>query len=236
MGIYTDLASTNPIPGKPRVGLDRASGEQLLAKASYIDPTVGAAYAAGNEVTVIPEQTDAGAADTYTLTITPYGKYANEAPITTAAIAYNAVDTAIQSALDTAFAAWTGWTNADIAVTMGGAAGLDDGTVTLTFSGTSVSGAPFVVTLTPTGFTETAGITRTAGSGDRKALQALFELNVVTGTIHNAGEAPSDWTKPATNGQTRPRRQLILDLAIQAAVEDGSDLVYDTVVALYPLY
>jgi hypothetical protein len=236
MGIYTDLASTNPIPGKPRVGLDRSSGEQLLAKANFIDPTIGAAYAAANEVATIPEQTDAGVADTYTLTITPYGAYADQAPITTAAIAYNAVDTVIQTALDTAFAAWPSWTNADIAVAMVGAAGLDDGAISLTFSGTSVASAPFIVTLTPTGFTATGPIVRTtAGQGDRKAAQALTELNVIQGTLHNSGEAPTDWVRPAANGQSRPRFQLIRDLAIQASVEDGTDDVYDTVVALYPV-
>jgi hypothetical protein len=60
--------------------------------------------------------------------------------VTTAAIAYNAVDTVIEGAIDTAFtsAAYPSWSNADISVSMGGAAGLSDGTVTFTFDGLSV--------------------------------------------------------------------------------------------------
>lgn len=236
MGIYTDLAtgSGSITPTKPRVGLDRASGEQLLQKAAQHDPDVAAAYAAANEVTVIPEQTDAGAADTYTLTITFFGALAGTA-VTTAAIAYNAVDTVIESAIDTAASGLPSWTNSDISVSMAGAAGLDDGTVTLTFDGTSVANTPAVVTLTPTGFNATAGISRSSfGSGDRKAVNAMYDLNVIEGPLWGAGETPV-LTRPASNGQSRPRFQLIRDLAIEAAVEEGSDAVYDAVTALYPV-
>lgn len=233
MGIYTDLASTNPIPAKPRVGLDRSSGEQLLAAAGKHDPDVRTAFAARNEVAVIPEQTDAGAADTYTLTFTFYGALKGTV-LTTAAIAYNAVDTAIESAIDTALAGLAGWTNGDVAVTMAGLAGLDDGSVTLTFSGTSVDATPCVVTLTATGFTATGPITRTEGRTNRKALQALYDLNVISGTAVEAPNAPTDWVRPASNGQSRPRFQLIRDLALQATVEDGTDEIYNAVVALYP--
>lgn len=235
MGIYTDLASGAQTGSKPRVGLDRASAHQLLNKAHMHDSDVRTAFAAKDEVTVIPEQTDAGAADTYTLTI--------ELPVlgvsfTTAAIAYNAVASAIESAIDTAATGVVpGWTNSDISVTMENAAGLDDGDVTLTFDGNSVDETPALVTLTPTGFTATGPIVRsTAGQGARKAAQALYDLNVIEGTLWNSGAAPSGLTKPASNGQSRARRQLILDLAKMAAVEDGIDDIYDAVVALYPLY
>ena len=232
MGIYTELASTNPIPSKPRVGLDRSSGEQLLAKAAKHDPDVGSAYAAADEVSVIPEQTDAGAADTYTITV---NLTALGVSFTTAAIAYNAVDTAIESAIDSAATGVvSGWTNGDISVSMGGAAGLDDGTVTLTFDGDSVSSNPALVSITPTGFTEVGSISRTTpGSVGRKAAQALFELNVISGSLWNSGETPS-LTRPASNGQSRPRYQLIRDLAVMAAAEDGTDDIYDAVIDLYP--
>jgi len=234
MGVYTDLASTNPIPSAPRVGLDRSSAQQLLNQAVIYDPDVRTAFAARDEIAVIPEQTDAGVADTYTLTINFYGALKGTA-ITTAAIAFDAVDTAIESAIDTAAAAIPGFVAGDIAVTMAGAAGLDDGTVTLTFSGDSVDETPAVVTLTPTGFTATGPITRTEGRTNRKALQALYDLNVISGTVVESPNAPTDWIRPASVGQTRPRFQLIRDLALQATIEDGTDYIYNAVVALYPL-
>jgi hypothetical protein len=59
---------------------------------------------------------------------------------TTAAIAYNATATTIETAIDLAATGQiTGWINGDITVSMSGAAGLSDGTVTLTFDGVSVT-------------------------------------------------------------------------------------------------
>jgi hypothetical protein len=113
---------------------------------------------------------------------------------------------------------------------------LDDGTVTITSDGASVLNEPAdLVDLTATGFTKTGPVTKTtSGSGARKAVEALFELNVVSGTVNDPVDAPSDWVKPATNGQTRPRTKLIRDLCLAAAADDGNDNVYDAVVALYP--
>ena len=233
MGIYTDLSEADPIGPGAKTGLDRSSASQLKNKAVTIDPSIGAAYAASNEVASIPEQTDAGVADTYTLTLAFYGRLAEEVAVTTAAIAFDAVDTVIESAIDTAMASFPGWTDADVSVAMVGVAGLDDGIVTLTFDGTSVLGAPIVVTLAATGFTATTPITRTEGSGDRKALQALYELNAIEGTVHEAPSAPSDWVRGSRTG-SGPRLQLILDLAYAASAEDGTDEVNIAIAALYP--
>ena len=237
MGIYTNLATTTAFikTSKPRVGLDRSSANQMLNKADVFDPAIGSAYAAGNEVQTIPTQTDSGAADTYTLTINlprlAVGTF------TTAAIAYDAVDTVIETAIDVAAtsAAVTGWTNADISVSMGGAAGASDGTVILTFDGTSVANQPVELTvLTATGFTKDGPVVRTTGGQqNRQATQALYELNAIAGTLQQSAEAPT-WTKPESNGQTRPRTSLLRDLALQTIVEDGTEDAYDAIVALYP--
>jgi len=239
MGIYTDLATTSQSikTGKPRIGLDRSSAQQLLAKAAIMDPTIGSDYAATDEVQTIPEQTDAGAADTYTLTFTfPRQNSGKGLIFTTAAIAYDAVDTVIETAIDVAATAatWVAWTNADISVSMAGAAGLDDGTVTLTFDGASVNEEPFEITvLTATGFTKTGDAVRTTGGQlDRPAAQALFDLGIVTGTLQDSAEAPADWTKPASLTK-RPRINLIQDLATQTIWEDGTDDAYNAVAALY---
>lgn len=237
MGIYTDLATSEPIGPQPQVGLDRSSGQQLLSKAAQADPDVLAAYAASNEQTVIPEQVNGTPAlDTYTLSFTFYGAL-KDVPVTaTGMIVLEAVDTVIEAAIDSALnGVVPGWTNGDVSVSMAGAAGLDDGSVTLDFDGASVAGTPVTVTLTPIGFVASGPITRTPGQTDRKALMALFELNVVEGTVHDSPNAPTDWVRPESNGQSRPRYQLIRDLARVASTEDGTDAVTDTVNALYPV-
>ncbi|GAG37900.1 unnamed protein product [marine sediment metagenome] len=215
------------------MGLSRSSAEQLLSKAAQHDPDVPAAYAAQDEVSVIPEQTDAGAADTYTLT---FDFPVSGLSVTTAAIAYDAVDTVIETAVDVAFttASYPSWTNADISVSMGGAAGLDDGTVTFTFDGASVTGLACVVDWTATGFTENGSTARTGGQGDRKALAALITLNALAGAVHNIGDPVTEYTKPEPTGQSRPRAGLLRDLGLQVSVEEGSDDVLNRVIVLYP--
>lgn len=236
MGVYVNLAtgSQSITKAKPRVGLDRASAEVLLAKAAVLDPTIRTAYAAKDEVQTILEQTDAGAGDTYTLTIVlprlAVGTF------TTAGIAYDAVAATIETAIDVAATAAgvTDWTNADISVTMAGAAGVDDGTVTLTFDGASVTEQPVdAAVLTATGFTKTGVVARTTGGQvDREATQVMFDLGIVTGSLQKSGETPT-WTKP-TALLKRPRSGLIRDLAVQAVYEDGDDAALDAVIALYP--
>jgi len=234
MGIYLDLSSTSPIADKPlAVGLDRSSNSQMLANAAISDPSLRTAYAAIDELAPIPEQTDAGSSDTYTLTLTPHGRLSGEDAVTTASIAFDATASTIESAIDTAMASFPSWSNADISVAEENSAGLDDGFITLTFDGTSVDETAWIVTLVATGFTETTPIVRTTpGQGDRKATQALFELNIVAGSLHDIPDTPT-WTKPDSLGR-RPRTHLIGDLAKQATAEDGNDEAYDAVKVLYP--
>ena len=239
MGIYTNLAtgSVSIAASKPRAGLDRASAEQLLSKASQHDPLIGTVYAAKDEVQTIPHQSDSWAADTYTLTISlprlAVGTF------TTAAIAYNATAATIETAIDVAAtsASVTGWTNGDITVAEVGSAGVSDDAVTLTFDGASVTEQPAEATvLAATGFTAVTPVVRTTGGQvDREATQALFALNVISGTLQQSAEAPSDWVRPAGVGQSRPRAGLIKDLAVQATWEDGTDDAYNAIAALYQL-
>ena len=73
--------------------------------------------------------------------------------------------------------------------------------------------------------------------GARPALQCLYELNVISGTIPVLNASPTDWVKPDTNGQTRPRAKVIKALALEADVENAStvaDAMYDAIEALYP--
>jgi hypothetical protein len=240
MGIYTTLTTNSQVIGpaaKPRVGLDRSSAEQLLNKALVFDPSIRTAFAAQDEVQTIPEQTDAGVGDTYTLTFTfPRQNAGKGLVFTTAGIAYDAVDTVIETAIDVAATAatWTAWTNADISVSMAAAAGLDDGTVTLTFDGASVTEEPFeITTLAATGFTSVGDAVRTTGGQlDRRATQTLYDLGVIEGTLQDSAEAPT-WTRPTSKLLKRPRLSLIQDLAVQTVWEDGTDDAHDAVAALY---
>jgi hypothetical protein len=80
----------------------------------------------------------APSAGNFTLTVKVIDQDGTETEFTTAAIAFDAVAAAIQTAVDTAAAAVSGYTAGDIVVAGGP---LDSAAVTLTFSGTSVTGA-----------------------------------------------------------------------------------------------
>lgn len=238
MGVFTNLATTSQsiTASKPRVGLDRASGEFLLAKAAALDPTIRTAFAAADEVQKIVEQTDAGVGDTYTLTISI--RRIATGTFTTAGIAYDANAATIETAIDVAATAAgvTNWTNGDITVAEENTAGLDDGYITLTFDGASVTEQPCALTVvTPTGFTLVNTITReTDGGPDREAMQACYDLGIIEGTVPSTGAAPADWTKPAALVK-RPRYCLIRDLVRQVAYEEGTDDAANAIIALYSL-
>lgn len=122
-------------------------GNTGVAVPAVSTTTEGSASPATDEVQVIAELIGdtPPSGGTYTLTLDD----GTEDPITTAAIAYDAVDTVIEAAIDTAMttASYPSWTNADISVSMSGAAGLDDGTVTLTFDGVSVQSMDWLPTI-----------------------------------------------------------------------------------------
>lgn len=235
MGLYTDLttSSTEIDPAAPRSGLDRASSSQLRGKAYQNDSTVRPAFTAQSEVSRIDALTGTPTAGTYALTISVP---TTGLSYTTAGIAYNATAATIESAIDTAMAAHPSWTNGDLGVSEEGSAGLSDGYCDFT-AANCLASMPVLISIDTSSVTGIGGaqtVTRsTPGQGNRKAAQALLDLNVVSGALHNSGEAPS-WTKPACNGQSKPRSGLIKDLARQACTEDGTDYVWTAVLALYP--
>ena len=157
---------------------------------------------------------------------------------TTAGIAYNATAATIEGAIDTAAttASITSWTNGDVSVSEEGSAGLSDGYCDFLCEN-SVGEMPVIITIDTSSVTGIGGaqtVTRTTGGqGDRKATQALYELNVVAGTLQASGDA-TVWTRPESVGQSRPRYGLIKDLTLQAVYEDGTDDAYDSIVGLYP--
>jgi len=147
------------------------TGQVDIGNSSLATPAVSVttegSTAPTDEVQVIAQYVRAPSGGTYTLTV---DDGVND-PVTTAGIAYDAVDTVIEGAIDTAMtsAAYPSWTNADISVSMSGAAGLTDGTVTLTFDGTSVAGKDWL-----TSIIDGAALTgTTVSSGTSLGLQSL---------------------------------------------------------------
>ena len=236
MGIYTNLITGGQTlkAAKPRVGLGRASAEFLLNAKN--DSAAATGFTAADEIQTLVEQTDAGVGDTYTLTISLPRLLVGT--FTTAAIAYDAINTTIETAIDVAATAAgvTDWTNADISVAMGAAAGLDDGNITLTFDGDSVTGQPVAVSvLTATGFTKSGVFVRgTSGQPIRNASQALFELGIVAGTLNNCLAAPTDWVKPTATVVKKPRMNVIKDIMCQVDFENGNSLTSAVIAVLYP--
>lgn len=105
------------------------------ANAATIESAIDTAVAAVDEVQTIPQFTAPVSGGTFTLTI----KLPGVAPITTAAIAYDANAATIEGAIDTAVTAAgtvTGWTNGDITVAVTTTLVAGDGT--LTYDGASV--------------------------------------------------------------------------------------------------
>jgi len=113
----------------------KTAGIAYNAAAATIESAIDTAVAAVDEVQTIPQFTATVSGGTFTLTI----KLPGVAPITTAAIAYNANAATIEAAIDTAVTAAgtvTGWTNGDISVAVGTDLTAGDGT--LTYDGASV--------------------------------------------------------------------------------------------------
>lgn len=137
MGIFADyLSSSKSVDtSRPHEAGDRRLSMELAALAALGDPTIGASYAAADSVQTIAQYTTNPTGGTFTLTFrTPEGRN-----ITTAAIAYNAGASTIETAIDVAFtaAAYPSWTNSDISVTAA-STNLLGGLITLTFDGNSV--------------------------------------------------------------------------------------------------
>ncbi len=114
------------------------TGQVEIGNSAFAVPAVSTTTEGVNpgvdEIQVIAQYARAPSGGTYTL----YFDDNVETPLTTAAIAFDATAATIETAVDTAFTAYPSWTNGDVAVTESGSAGISDGTVTLTFDGTSV--------------------------------------------------------------------------------------------------
>lgn len=227
MGNYADLSAI--VNGAdPQVGNFRVSDHRF--ESEPLDLTLATSNSAQSAVAEISELVDSDGG-TYTLTVSIPTRGIT---YTTAAIAYNAAAATIETALDTASPATVG--DGEIAVDDSGSAGLSDGDLTLTASG-SIADMPVLISIDASSVTGTSAggeVTYTTeGQGDRSAVQALFTLAIVTGTLPQSGVAPTDWVKPAPIGRTRPKEYQIKQIATRAALEEGNEAYYNAVAALY---
>jgi len=228
--IYTNLVASG-MPAAP------PGRRYSLAEAELRDqPSVAVktAYAAADEVTRIAANTATVSGGNYTISV---NATALGITYTTASILYNATAATIEAALDTASPATV--VDGDITVSEEGSAGHSDGYCDYTCSG-NLASTPVLITITDvdlTGGGTVGAVTRTTGGqAIRNATQALFELNVVTGTLQKSAAAPADWTRPSQEIYDPKRigastRTLLLVLA---EAEDGTSDVRTTVEALYP--
>ena len=205
-------------------------GNSSLAVPAVSVTTEGSSVAPlADEVQVIAQYARAPSGGTFTL----YFEDEDGNSFTTAAIAWNAADTVIETAIDTAAttAAYPSWTNGDISVLESGTAGISDGTVTLTFDGTSVDDKDWDTTIIDgaalTGTTVSSGtslglqsISLNSDNTDLCPVGARFTIATETGTpIHTVTARDND------PGDAKTLR-VNLDVAIASAVSDTDAITF----------
>ena len=210
--------------------------QQIAQDEAFQAVNLTAANTAADEITVAAQHGAGTNGGNYTITVSipTWGT-----TYTTANVAWDAADTVIEAALDTASPSTV--TNGDINVVDTAAAGLGDGNATFTCSGT-VASIPVLITATDVDLSGGAGpavgaVTRdTPGRKNRYGNQALTELLIVTGATHNAGEEPTlvDNTSEAVGWTDRPSLRVIKWLGAVAVSDEGTVYVKDQLETLFP--
>jgi hypothetical protein len=233
MGIYTDLLTDTVAWDSGghddiSVATDRVITQQVeRLLASQGDIAYPSGYAETDEVQSIGTYNGSVTGGNFTLTISPGLGGASH---TTANIAYNANASTIESAIDTvATGNVAGWTNGDISVTGGD---LTTSPVVLTYDGASVDATnhdAVVINDVDLSGGGTVGdvSTTTNGQTDRPSMAVLNSIGLVTspppaqGTITGLTASLVRGANPLT-----PGAQALQALAMQAAIEDGSQALY----------
>jgi hypothetical protein len=173
-------------------GQNRHAYDELVALQSVNDPTLASPYLKASAVSTVAD--NGGTSGNFTITLN-FPKYS--VAVTTANIAYNAAEAAIQSAIDTALSGETilasysaGHVDAGACVNMASA------TCAITANGASVNGAYMVLTTTNVDLDVAApAVTETTvGTQNRPAEAILAAYSVITpaSTITPQGLSPSD--------------------------------------------
>lgn len=184
MGVFTDLASGVAAIGASNPGVDKEVRRQLKGLGIVTgDPVLTGVEVSANEVQTIAQfSVNPATPATYTLTFNLFGG----SSYTTSALAFGANAATVQTAVDTAVAAYPGYVAGHIAVTGGG---LNAAALTLTFSGSSVSGKQHgqtTITSNAAAFPTTATVQTTPGvnaTSDEVQTINRFANNPTAGTF-----------------------------------------------------
>lgn len=157
--------------------------------------------------------------------------------LTTANIAYDADAAAIEGAIDTvATGNVTDWVNGDVSVALVG--DLTANAATLIYSGNSVDATnqPLVVmTDVDLGGGGTVGnmATVTNGQTARTTLAALNAMGIITSSPPPQGTTVGIVARAKDTHPWWPRQESLKALAEQAALDDGTDEMYTTLMSLW---
>lgn len=222
MGIFSDLeANALTIDFvEPRVGNQRADVQEIFDQRTRLgDIAYPVGYTAVDEEQEIPDVTADGG--TYTITFNTYGGIS----FTTEALDFDADDSAIQDAVDTAAAVIADYTAGDIVI---GGGSIDTAPITIAYTGASVSGKPQGLPTVTSSLTNSAApvaapvaTEEVAGQTDRTPWALLRVLGVIVGpppvqgTVSDVVRATTSMVNPHF-----PSQNLIRALAREAAAQD----------------
>ncbi len=226
-------------------GANYAGADQVQATISDVDLS-GGVPGASSTLTPGVEAEDEGITVAVFVDTVTGGNYTLQfvmsdlTDMTTANIAFDAVAADIEGAINTVFTGnYGGWTNGDITVTGGP---LDANAVAMTFDGASVDelnhADPVIASVDLEGHTTTGAETVTTyGQSDRTTMAVLEVMGLITvggpppqGTVAGIAAASTRASNPWF-----PSQETLQALALQAAIEDGSDDLYVTLMTTFGL-
>lgn len=242
MGLYTDLltnaaawdSGTNGNGVNDMTPTDAAITDEIKAfSVLQSDPAANSAFTARDEVQSISTFNGTATSGNFTLTL----NLAGESAFTTGNLAWDASAATIETAIDVAAtaAAVTGWTNGDISVAL--TTNLNDAAATLTFDGVSVTETrPALTVMNDVDLdanVSTATVT-TYGQANRYAWAAMDVMGLLTGGPPVTGETSglAATTTPLSH-LGYPKQETLQALAMQAAIEDGTDAIYQDLMDLF---
>jgi len=236
--IYTALlAYTDPQVNRPIVGLaDGHVKNYFQHMASKGPKALTSINSATDEYTTLAKNVGTVTGGCWTLTV---NIPTQDIVFTTANLAWNAADSAIESAIDTAAPASISAGEINVNSVNNN---ITDGDTYFTCNGANVAEMPVLFTTTNiniSGGGTLGAVTRTeSGQGDRPAAQALVDLSIISGqNWWAAGDDPSelyDATANAVGWVDRPSLRVVRWLGKACAVEEGTPYVYDYLETLFP--
>jgi hypothetical protein len=238
MGVYTNLKADSVTwdTSAVSVATNRAITRDIASwEARQGDPGYPSGYAEADEVQEIDTYNGVVSGGNFTLTI----ELRDGTSVTTANIVYDAAAATIETAIDVAATGnITDWTNADISVALTG--NLTANAATVTFDGDSVDATnhPLIVMndidLAGGGTSSNVAVT-TNGQSDRTALAALRLMGALASTPPPQGTTVVTAGNAVDSTAWYPRQETLLALSRQAAIEDETAGLYDTLLTAFNL-